>query len=168
MEAREYMVKEVKLWTDQEGNDIEDNYGNKKLSVTLTDVGEPVDFTAKNLPERGKAEYGVVEEYKTKAGNTRLKFVRKQREDAPQGAVVGGKSGYQKSPAEQDSIFRCNALTNASVIVSSQSTGKTAEAVLDVADKLYNWLKGAPFGMSDEEMASLEEEMPPDFLQYKG
>lgn len=165
LEAQELTVKSWKPWENEDGL-VRDPHGNYKGSVTFDKyASEPVDATFKEQPNTGDVKYGSIEEYQTKAGKTRLKFKRADRPDGQQGASAKG--GYHKSPEERDGIFRCNALTNAATIIASQGTGKTAEATLDMADKLYAWLKNESItqGMVDKVYGDVPDEMPPDFLQ---
>lgn len=101
-EAREYTVKEWKVWEDRdtEGEPLRDKFGNYKGSVTFEEYNsEPIDATFKEQPNPGDKKYGSVEPYKTQQGKTRLKFRRADRPlDNQQGFTPrggGSKPSYQ-------------------------------------------------------------------------
>lgn len=81
MKPNDYIVKSITTWKDENGEDLKDAHGNYKLSIILSGVGEPADMTAKNLPVIGDIEYGHLEEYQTRAGKTRTKFMRDKKDD---------------------------------------------------------------------------------------
>lgn len=95
MEAKEYKVLDVKPWNGEE----HPQYG-KKFSISVEGYGEPLDITAKKYPVKGGVEFGVIEQYKTKAGVVRSKFTRKSREDAPQEAPAAQTVSTPSKPDE--------------------------------------------------------------------
>jgi hypothetical protein len=142
-------------------------------------------------PKEWESKYGTMVTYKVKfEGSDDIVDVnRKQTSPAPKvgevltGAIestdfgkkfkaapkqFGGKLGYQKSPEERDGIFRCNALNNAVMAAPTVLPKANADAVLDLADKFYSWLrneKPVTKEMVDEVFNEVPDEMPPDFLQ---
>lgn len=78
-------------------------------------------------------------------------------------AFSGGGSGSPRQPIDHDSMYKCNALNNATALVSGSGVkeGVVPARVTELADQLYAWLKGetkAPDGdpgFSDADLASV-------------
>lgn len=159
--AQEYTIRSWKPWMDQETEElIRDNYGNYKGSATFDEYSsEPVDATFKEQPAIGDKKYGDVIEYTTKSNKTRMKFQSAQRPKEGFGSPSTPSRGYQKSPEEREGIFRCNALTNAVTISAAITPRPNDDAVLDRADKYFNWLMGKKhdenWTPTDQELESL-------------
>lgn len=170
---RELTVKSWKAWVDQETDElIQDNYGNYKGTVTFNEYNsEPVDATFKEQPEVGSKKYGSIEEYKTRAGKTRLKFKRADRPQEEQNMGYGAKSNYQ--PRDDMAIRAQWAIGQAVQLYIAEpkkSEVKTAKEVVEnLAKDLYAMVDRVKndsavkevFGSDSEPMP----EMPPEFLQ---
>lgn len=127
-----------------------DQHGNKAYSVFFEGQDKPVFMKAKNAPEVGKVEFGIIEDVPKKSGDgTYRKFTRKQREEQIQTATTSTNSNVTFTNRD-DSITRQSALKSA------VATGETdTEKLLDLADDFVTWLK------NEASTGGVVEEVPP-------
>lgn len=122
-----------------------DQHGNLAYSVFFEGQDKPVFMKAKNAPEVGKVEFGIITDEPKKSGEgTYRKFTRKQREEAP---VANTSTDQTISFSSRD-----DSITRQSALKSAVATGETDTAkLLDLADDFVTWLKNE----------ALEEVPPP-------
>lgn len=74
------------------------------------------------------------------------KFGKKFQKAAKPGFTGGGQSSQPPKQIDHDSMYRCNALNNATALANAaredQKGGLDVDSILPVADKFYTWLKG--------------------------
>jgi hypothetical protein len=180
--AQEVTVQTWQPWVDQETDEpIRDNYGNHKGSVIFDEYpAQPVDATFKEPPAVGAKKYGSIEEYNTKAGKTRVKYVSAQRPKEGFTPSAGGKT-YQP---RDDMAIRAQWAIGQAVSVYNASASKDPNMdmtgyIESLAKKFYamvDRVKGSSPAVtkeenwtpSSEEMAALDAQapMPDNFLKY--
>lgn len=147
MADKDYTVKEWKQWVDREsGEPVQDLHGNTKGTLVLSDVGEPVDGTFKRQPSNGDVLYGHIEDYETRAGNTRQRFRRVERPQETPKPFIGNKPAYQ--PRDDSAIQAQWALNQAREWV-QYNAGSDTTVILEYAKEF--------FGMIDQVKASKQE-----------
>lgn len=146
--------------TKVQETDVKDDYGNRGYNVFFEGEDKPVFMKAKNAPEVGKSEYGVITDEAKKSGNgTYRKFTRKQREEKAesQPASTGAVATSVKFENRDDAITRQSALKSAVAV------GETdPEKILKLADDFLVWLKNdvseeAPLPEPQGEVTELDE-----------
>lgn len=124
-------------------------------TVVIEGEGEPLSY----VQDRDKGA-PAPEEGKTYEGNyyedgSKRKFYAFKPESGPKAS-----GGYQKSPEDRDSIYRCNALNNA-VALYGNVDAKVPEqqAVLSAAETFYAWLKGETPASGHDKAAAVAEKL---------
>lgn len=123
--------------------DLVDPHGNKGYNVFFENEDKPVFMMAKRAPEVGNVEYGEIVDTPKKSGEgTYRKFVRKQREEAPEQPkpAEGGVPATPSYGSRDDSMYRCNALNNATALFAA---GKIEDPII-MADDFMAWLRNEP------------------------
>lgn len=73
----------------------------------------------------------------------------------------GGASSSPRQPLDHDSMYRCNALNNATALVAGSGAKDEVlpARVTELADALYAWLKGSPVVSNDGDPGFTDEDM---------
>jgi hypothetical protein len=105
--AQEYTVKAWEPWMDRETDElVRDKFGNYKGTVFFDEDPRNVDGTFKVQPLPGDKKFGDLVDYKSSAGNARLKFQRAERPEAGQSFHDRAPSAAKKEwqPRDDDAI----------------------------------------------------------------